>query len=104
MYCVGTHVIELAALVKQQLDQVAAQHSTLDIYGVHIYLQGEETEAGGGHPHYGVYCDTSYGGTPEAVAAVQEGLPGALYHLRYDEAQYDDAYAAFDAAYAATFL
>lgn len=101
MDCRGTDVHTLATAVKAVVEELAAQRGP-QLYHVHIYLQGEDAEAGGGHQHYGVYADTSFGGESADAEALNAALPQELYHLVYDEETYEDAHAAFAGAYDAT--
>jgi hypothetical protein len=80
MYCKRTSNKELAQMICAAVNQ-AAQKVGQDAYNIHIFLQSYEQDALGGHPHYGVHCDLSYGGDKKAEEAVREELPGSLFCL-----------------------
>ncbi len=97
MYCKKTSTKDLALIVLAAIKK-AAQKCEDDVYVINIFLQEYEQQAGGGHPHYGVHCDTSWGGTSAAQQAVDAELPNDLYHLEYDEEKFEDADEAFRSA------
>ena len=84
MCCEKTTIEEIAHLVKAAQDR-ATEKTTEDVYGIYIYFQAYEEQGGGGHPHYGLHCDLSCGGTPEAEQALRGELPNMLFHLAEPE-------------------
>ena len=95
MWCKGT---ALHDLVTQTARAIQALQSPENVSTIHLFLQGHPVQAGGGHRHYTLHCDRSYGGSEEAEEAVRNVLPTDVYCLQDDEATFDDVHEAFDAA------
>jgi hypothetical protein len=78
VYCRQTTIKEIATLAKQSLDAAAEQVGP-EAYKIYVFFQSYEQQAGGGHLHYGLHCDRSYGGTKKAEQAVRKALPNDLF-------------------------
>lgn len=91
MYCKKTSIEEVARLAYATVSQAA--ESNPEAWNIYVYLQSYDAQAGGGHAHYGLHADASFG-SKEAATAVNAALPSRLFCLENPE-DFESAYLSF---------